>query len=406
MFGLLIAVIYLSFVSLGLPDSLLGAAWPVMNAEMGVPSGYAGIITMVIGAGTIVSSLLSDKMTSRFGAGVVTAVSTLLTAVALCLFSIGTQFWMLVVFAVPYGLGAGGVDAALNNYVALHFKSRHMSWLHCMWGIGAAISPNIMGMALSLGSGWQTGYLVVAVIQFVLTAVIFASLPLWKRARGGAEEESAAQKQPAGAPEDGGTPAREERRRALPLKEVVSTRGAVACFVCFFCYCAVEQTAILWGATYMLGHNSFSPEFVAAFSGMFFIGISLGRGINGFLTIKFSDRTLIRAGSALIAAGVILISIPNDAATIAGFVVLGLGCAPVYPCIIHSTPALFGAEKSQAMIGMQMAFAYIGGLASPLFGALIGATSVLILPAYLAVFLAVMIAMHEIMVVRTAKNKI
>ncbi len=391
MFALLVAIIYLCFISLGLPDSLLGAAWPVMRIEFDSPDSFASIISIIIGLGTITSSLLSDRLTKRFGAGLVTAVSTAMTAVALFLFSISTQFWMLAVFAVPYGLGAGGVDAALNNYVALHLKSRHMSWLHCMWGVGASVSPYIMSYALSGGTGWNRGYFIVAVIQIVLTAVIFFSLPLWEKAQSNIYK-------------NGASPA--EREKALPLKQVFRIKGAAACFLCFFCYCALEQTSMLWASSYMVSHNGFSEDMAAMFASLFFIGITVGRGLNGFLTFKFSDKALIRAGYSIICIGVALIAVPSvDWLTIAGFIILGLGCAPVYPSIIHSTPAHFGVENSQAMIGVQMAFAYIGGLASPLFGVLADAITPNILPVYIALFLVIMIVMHEVMVRRTEQRK-
>ena len=393
MAGLLIAIIYLSFVSLGLPDSLLGSAWPSMSAQFGAPIGYAGIVSAVIGVGTVVSSLMSDRLTRRFGAGLVTAVSTALTALALLAFSFSTQFWMLVLFAVPYGLGAGGVDAALNNYVALHLKSRHMSWLHCMWGVGASVSPYIMSFALTGGLGWNVGYMIVAAVQAALTLVIFFSLPVWKKV--------AAQNEPRKpATADG---MKEVRAKGLTFRQVFAIRGAATYFICFFCYCALEQSSMLWASSYMMAHNGFSEEFAAMLASMFFIGITVGRGLNGFLTFRFSDRTLIRCGYVLIAIGVVLTAMPADWLTITGFVAVGLGCAPVYPGIIHSTPALFGVENSQAVVGMEMAFAYIGGLASPLFGIIAGAWTTQILPAYVGVFLVIMIIMHEITARLTAK---
>lgn len=385
MFGLLVAVIYLSFISLGLPDSLLGAAWPVMSGELGAPIGLAGVISLIISAGTIVSSLLSDRLTKRFGAGTVTAISTLLTAVALLLFSFASEFWQLALFAIPYGLGAGGVDAALNNYVALHLKSRHMSWLHCMWGVGASVSPYIMSYALAGAGGWSRGYLIVAIVQGCITLLLFLSLPLWKRPAAPGVVPAAGDGQ-------------NYSRRPVPLKEVFRVPGAAMCFLCFFCYCALESSTSLWASSYMIAHGGFSEERAAMFASLFFIGITAGRGINGFLTFRFSDRALIRAGCVLMAAGVALIIPSVSWLTIAGFVVLGLGCAPVYPGIIHSTPSLFGADKSQAIIGMQMAFAYIGSQASPLFGAIAQAASPAILPAYLAFFLVLVVVFHELTV--------
>lgn len=387
MFGLLIAIIYLSFISLGLPDSLLGSAWPVMSEEFSAPVSYAGMVSIVISVCTIISSLLSDRTTKRFGAGVVTAVSVGTTALALLGFSFANAFWQLVILAIPYGLGAGGVDAALNNYVALHFKSRHMSWLHCMWGVGAAVSPYIMGYAISGGAGWSQGYLIVAIIQICISAILFISLPIWKKNTSVNECSENVKVKP------------------LTAKEIVSVKGAVACFITFFCYCALEQTTMLWASSFMVARNGISAELAASFASLFFIGITIGRGINGFLTIKFSDRMLIRAGQAIILVGIILLFIPNGITTLGGFCLIGLGCAPVYPCIIHMTPSLFGAEKSQAMIGVQMASAYLGScLAPPLYGLIANHVSPSALPIYLAVFLALMVAMHETVVVKT-KNK-
>ncbi len=389
MFALLIAIIYLSFISLGLPDSLLGSAWPVMRVDFGAPLSFAGIISMIICAGTIVSSLLSDRLTKKLGTGPVTAISVTMTAVALFLFSISTEYWMLVIFAVPYGLGAGGVDASLNNYVALHLKARHMSWLHCMWGVGAAVSPYIMSYAITGGSGWNQGYLIVAIIQICLSAMLFISLPLWKKcAKIDAGEVAQVNAQP------------------VKVKEIFATRGATACFICFFCYCALEQTTMLWANSYMMSHNGITAEEAAKFASLFFIGITVGRGINGFLTLKFNDKTLIRAGQVLILIGVIFVVIPDIfALTVAGFIIIGLGCAPVYPCIIHSTPELFGADKSQALIGVQMASAYMGScFAPPLYGLLANHVSTELLPAYLAAFLVLMFVMQETVVRKTRKT--
>lgn len=391
MFGLLVAIIYLSFISLGLPDSLLGAAWPVMRSEMNAPLSYAGIISTVICLGTITSSLLSDRLTKRLGTGLVTAISVTMTAVALFLFSVSTKFWMLIVFAIPYGLGAGGVDASLNNYVALHLKARHMSWLHCMWGVGAAVSPYIMSYAITDGTGWNQGYFIVSIIQICLSAVLFISLPLWKRC---AKGKTAAEEP--------------EKTEPLKLREVVKISGAVSCFVCFFCYCALEQTTMLWASSYMVSHNGVTAENAAMYASLFFIGITAGRGINGFLTLKLGDKALIRTGIVLIAVGIVFIIIPSvRALTVAGFIVIGLGCAPVYPCIIHMTPALFGEDKSQAMIGVQMACAYTGSCAAPpLYGLMANHISAKLLPAYLSVFLVLMIIMHELTVSKTKKRSI
>ena len=380
MVHLLLAIIYLAFISLGLPDGLLGAAWPSMYPGFGVPVSYAGAVSMTIALGTIVSSLLSDRLTWRFGAGKVTAVSVAMTAGALFGFSTCTEYWMLILWAVPYGLGAGGVDASLNNYVALHYSSRHMSWLHCMWGVGASVGPYIMGWVLSGGSHWSGGYRIVGVLQVILTTVLFLTLGLWKDRRAEAENSE-----------------------PVPLRKVVTIPGAKEILITFFCYCALEQTAALWASSYLTLSKGVSPETAAFFASLFFLGITAGRALNGFLTMKFDDRTLIRMGCAVIGLGVAAMVLPGNMA-LAGLLLVGLGCAPIYPCIIHSTPANFGAERSQAIIGVQMASAYMGTLLMPpLFGLIANHIGAWLMPLYLLSILVLMIAMHERMLKKVEK---
>ena len=376
--SLLLAIIYLAFISLGLPDSLLGSAWPSMYGPLGVPMSYAGIISMIISGGTIVSSLLSDRLTKKLGAGRVTAVSVGMTAVALAGFSVSPTFWMLCLWALPYGLGAGSVDAALNNYVALHYASRHMSWLHCMWGLGATAGPYIMGYALTARMGWQGGYRIISILQAGLTVAIIASLPMWKTRSGeGAEEASPA--------------------RALTLREIVRIPGAKAVMLTFFCYCALEQTAGLWASSYLVLQKGVPPETAASFAGLFFIGITAGRAVSGFLTIRLNDRQMVRLGQAIIAVGIVFLLLPvGEGAALVGLILIGLGCAPIYPCVIHSTPDHFGPENSQAIIGVQMASAYLGVcVMPPLFGLAAAHITAALLPGYLLLLLAVMAVMHQ-----------
>ncbi len=388
MFQLLLIIIYLSFISLGLPDSLLGSAWPTMYPQLEVPVSYAGIISMIIAVGTVVSSLQSDRLTRRFGTGKVTAFSVATTAVALFGFSVSSRFWQLCLWAIPYGLGAGSVDASLNNYVALHYKSKHMSWLHCMWGVGASAGPYIMGFVMTRGGSWNGGYRSIALIQIVLTAILFCSLPLWKGRPQVTDE------------------AGQEEAKPLSIKEVLKIRGVKEVLICFFCYCALEQTTGLWASSYLTLHKGVPAETAAGFASMFFLGITIGRALSGFLTIKLSDVQMIRLGQGLIGCGIVIILLPLSAAvSLAGFVVIGLGCAPVYPCIIHSTPAHFGADRSQAIIGIQMACAYVGTcLMPPLFGLLANHLGIALLPGYLIVILALMVTMHERLVRVVAKK--
>lgn len=385
MVHLLLAIIYIAFISLGLPDSLLGAAWPVMHEDLGAPLSYAGIISMIIAFGTVVSSLQSDRLTLWLGTGKVTAISVAMTATALFGFSASSEFWMLCLWAIPYGLGAGGVDAALNNYVALHCRSWHMSWLHCMWGVGAATGPYIMGMALEMGKGWPAGYHIIAVMQVVLTIILFASLPLWKERKDEVQADSG------------------HKRKPLSLREIFWIPGAREILVAFFCYSAVEQTCGLWASSFLNLSKGISAEQAASFGAMFFIGITVGRAINGFFAMRMHDESMIRMGQVLILLGIVTVMLPaGDAVALAGLILIGLGCAPIYPCIIHSTPTHFGKEKSQAIIGVQMAAAYIGTmLMPPLFGILANHLSISLLPIYLLVLLAIMAFMHERFIQKT-----
>lgn len=376
MASLLLPVIYLAFISLGLPDALLGSAWPTMQHEFGVPVSWQGGISMVISAGTITSALLSDRLTLRFGAGRVTAVSVAMTALALSGFSMAPNFWTLVLVAIPYGLGAGGVDAALNNYVAIHYESRHMSWLHCMWGLGASVGPYIMGFALGAGQGWQWGYRYIAIIQAVLTFVLIVSLPLWKARKQTASEG--------------------ERVKPLGVRGVLAIRGAKEILIMFFCYCAVECTCFLWMSSYLAMARGFDTVSAATWSAVFYVGITVGRGLSGFMTMRFDDPTMIRIGQALMLAGIVVLVLPGQVAPLIGFGLMGLGCAPIYPCIIHSTPGYFGEDKSQAIIGVQMACAYTGSmLMPPVFGLIAQYISISLFPLYAFVILALMFVMHE-----------
>ena len=377
----LLAIIYVAFISLGLPDALLGAAWPSMYRDFSVPVSYSGIIFMIIAGGTIVSSLQSDRLTKRLGAGAVTAISVLTTALALFGFSISRSYIALCLWAIPYGLGAGSVDAALNNYVAVHYASRHMSWLHCMWGIGASLGPYIMGYALTGGLSWNSGYRYIAVLQIGLTAVLFLTLPLWRG------QAKTARK----------TGAVDTKAEPLPLRYVVSIPGAKEIMITFFCYCAVEQTANLWASSYLVLHQEVSAEIAAGFASLFFVGITVGRFLSGFLTLLLNDTQMIRLGQGVIAVGIITLLLPFGTITsLVGLLLIGLGCAPVYPSIIHATPANFGEDKSQAMIGVQMASAYAGTcLMPPVFGLVANHLGISLLPFYLMVILIVMVFMHE-----------
>lgn len=365
--SLLLPIIYTAFISLGLPDSLLGSAWPEMCLQLNAPVSYAGIISMIISMGTILSSLSSDRITRRLGAGRVTALSVAITASALFGFSVAPSFWVLCLIALPYGLGAGAVDAALNNYVALHYQAKHMSWLHCFWGVGATIGPYIMGACLTGGLGWQGGYRVISLLQAALTAALFLTLPLWK-----SRPE----------PGDGGPL---PQAPALGLRELVRLPGAKAALTALLCYQGVEQTAGLWAASYMVLSRGMDPERAASWASLVYLGITAGRFLSGFITLKLSDQQMVRLGLAVTTLGIASLVLPLGSASLwLGLVLIGMGCAPIFPCLLHETPANFGPDLSQAVMGLQMACAYAGTLVlPPLFGLLAQHLTFRLYPAYL-----------------------
>lgn len=379
MYAMLLGIIYLAFISLGLPDSLLGSAWPVMQVEMNAPMSYAGIVTMIIAGGTIISSLSSDRLTKKWGAGLVTAVSVLMTAVALLGFSISNEFWMLCLWAIPYGLGAGAVDAAINNFVAIHYNSRQMSWLHCFWGVGAAISPYIMSYALTGGLGWNRGFRLVSILQFILTAVLFVSIPLWNKQRKMIQNK-------------------EKAAKVLKLTEALKIRGVKYILWAFFGYCGLETVTGLWASTYLVSGRGINVELAASYASLFYLGITVGRFLCGFIADKMGDRNMIRLGIAVLLIGIIAILIPLEVEwlCLSGLVIVGLGGAPIYPSIIHSTPVNFGEENSQTIVGIQMASAYTGStFMPPLFGLIADHVNVNYYPVFLLVLAVLVLVMTE-----------
>lgn len=378
MFQLLIVIIYISFISLGLPDSLLGSAWPSMYQGLGVSVSYAGIISLIISGGTIVSSLYCNRLVHKFGTGALTAISVGMTATALFGFSISNSFVALCIWAVPYGLGAGSVDAALNNYVALHYKAKHMNWLHCFWGIGATIGPYIMGACLTHNYEWTQGYRIIAVIQIVLTVVLVMSIPLWKQ-EGQGESDT------------------KEETTTVTFRQLIKRSGAKQILVAFFCYCSLEQVTGLWGSSYMVIEKHISSKSAATFLSLFYLGITIGRLLSGFLTMKFSNRNMIRLGQGIALIGVLILPFAwNPVVTCVGFIMIGLGCAPIYPGLLHQTPERFGKEISQSIMGLQMACAYIGSTCSPfIVGFIVEKVDVRLYPVVLLGFVLLLIYMVE-----------
>lgn len=376
MYSLLLGLIYIAFISLGLPDSLLGSGWPAMHNDLNVPISFMGIVSMIISGGTIISSILSDKLTRKLSTRIVTVGSIFLTVVALLGFSFSGQFWQLIIFAVPYGLGAGAVDAALNNYVALHYTSRHMSWLHCFWGVGAIVSPFVMSGALTY-STWNNGYRTVAFIQLGIGLLLLATLPVWK-----VNQQNTA-----------------ENTKSMGVIDALKIKGVPYLLIGFFAYCSAEATAMYWASTYLVEVKWITTDQAALFASLFYIGLTIGRFLGGFVMNKLGDRRMILLGACILFCGIISLLIPggSPAVSLAGFIIIGFGCAPIYPCIIHSTPNNFGAENSGAIIGIQMASAYVGTtFIPPLFGFLGNLISFAILPVYLFIFIIIMVCMTEL----------
>lgn len=384
MYTLLLLLIYLAFISLGLPDSLLGSAWPVIHQELQVPLSYAGAVTMIVSFGTICSSLMSERLTKKLGVNIVTVCSVLLTAIALYGFSTASAFWMLCLWGIPYGLGAGAIDAALNNYVALHYNSRHMSWLHCFWGVGTIISPYIMSYALTT-SVWQNGYRMVSFLQMGITVILLVTLPVWKVNRKANEQKA-------------------EQAAVIGIRGALKIKGVPQLLLGFFSYCSLESTLLLWSSSYLVGAKGVTAKKAAAFASLFCIGITAGRFLSGLVTEKLGDYNLIRIGTGILLLGCIAMILPlkTDVAALGGLVVMGLGCAPVYPSIIHATPDNFGAQNSQAIIGIQMASAYVGStFMPPVFGLIANHISVALMPFFVLFFIVLM----YIMVKKTFQNR-
>ena len=379
MFSALLSIIYISFISLGLPDSLLGSAWPMMSGELSAPLSYMGILSVIISFGTVISSLFADRFTRRLGTGLVTAISVSMTAIGLLGFYLSRSFALLCVFAVPYGLGAGAVDAALNNYVALHYSSRHMSWLHCFWGVGASVGPYVMGAAIGLGMGWRGGFGIISVLQIALSAALFISLPLWKLHKSdGAEPEKVNQ-------------------GSVGVIGALRLRGVKAILLAFFCYCSLEATAGLWASSYLVEHKGVSAETAAMLASMFYLGITFGRFICGFVADRVGDKRMVRLGCFVIILGIALIAIPVKSSypAIVGLIIIGLGAAPIYPSLIHSTPDNFGKENSQAIIGIQMASAYVGILIAPAVFGGIAETNIAFYPFFMLLFALALLGFTE-----------
>lgn len=384
-----LAIIYLAFIGLGLPDSVLGASWPTLHGSLSVPVSYAGILSVMTTAGTILSSFMSGKVTKRFGTGKVTLISVSMTALALLGFALAPSFWVLLLLTLPLGLGAGSVDAALNGYVALHYEAKHMSWLHSFWGVGATLGPMILSLFLLQQEGWRKGYLAISSILSFIVLMLLVTLPLWQKynQQPPKKQEASGKVQPTS-----------RGLHKLP--------GVKEALLSFFTYCAVEMTTGLWGASYLVAQHGFSADVAARYVSLYFGGITLGRIFTGFLTLKFSFKTIIRGGLLSIFFGIIMIFTGLQVLLPPSFLLIGLGCAPVFPGMIHETPHRFGKEHTQSIIGMQMAFAYMGSTFIPgIFGLLAGGGLLRIFPLYLLMFLLMLFFFSERIGILVKRNQ-
>ena len=378
MYTLLISIIYISFISLGLGDSLFGAAWPVIQRDLDIPLHYAGIVSLLMAVGTVTAGLMSDRIIRKFGMKIVAPFSVVLTAVSLFGFSTSSTFWLLCLWAVPYGIGGGTLDTAMNNYVATNYTSRHMSWLHCFWGVGAMTGPYIMGLYLTNGVHWHVGYRTIALMQIIFAVLLMLSFPLWKKRNTIHEED---------------TPVKN-------LREILQIPKVKFILFAFFAYCAIEATTGFWASTFLVNHRNIEVETAALFASLFFGGITAGRFIAGFVANRLGSMKMIKIGITFILLGIIALFVPIDDNTLSfiGLITIGLGAAPIFPALIHSIPITFGPENSQAIIGVQMAGAYTGSaLMPPLFGLISNAVGMGFYPVFLMIFALLFIVMFRLL---------
>lgn len=378
MLTILLVIIYIAFISLGLPDAILGSAWPMIHQNLNVPISYAGIATMIVSGGTIVSSFFSGKVIRRFGTGKVTTFSVFLTAAGLIGIYFSPSFLWICLLGIPLGIGAGAVDSALNNFVALHYKAKHMNWLHCFWGIGATSGPFIMSFYLLKENGWRMGYATIGTVQAILVVCLFLSLPLWKKFEVSNEGD-------------------EEVHSDVKVSTLIKLPGAKPALISFFCYCAVELTTGLWASSLLVTNNGLSAESAAKWVSLYYLGITVGRFLAGFIAMKLNNKQMIRVGQVICIMGSVLLIMPiHNNLQLSGLILIGLGCAPIYPAMLHETPNRFGKELSQGIMGIQMATAYVGStLVPPLFGALSRVTGFGILPYFLLILMIIMLVSSE-----------
>lgn len=380
MVTLLLIIIYIAFISLGLPDALLGAGWPAMHIDLGVPLSFAGILQILVSGGTILSSILSARLLARFGTGKVTAVSVGMTAIALLGFSFAPSFLWLIFATFPLGLGAGSVDTGLNAFVAENYESRHMSWLHSFWGVGALIGPLVLSFFLSKGISWRYGYRSIGLFQCFLVFILVISLPLWKKVRSQSKSKG-----------------NNVEHTVLSIPQMLRIKGVPFAVITFFAYCGIEASVGLWSGSYLVSVKGLAPARAAFWVSSFYASITIGRFITGFITFKIRNVDLIRWGGVVIGVGILFILLPLPFLfTIFGIMLIGLGCAPIFPCMLHETPGRFGARNAQSIMGLQMACAYVGTtFLPPLFGFISAVTSLKLLPMFLLIYVVILFVSSE-----------
>lgn len=378
MLTVLLVIVYIAFISLGLPDAILGSAWTMIYEDLNVPISYAGLVTMIITGGTIVSSFFSGKMIKKFGTGKVTTFSVFLTAMGLLGVYFAPSFIWICLLAIPLGLGAGAVDTALNNFVANHYEAKHMNWLHCFWGIGATSGPFIMSFYLLKENGWRSGYATIGIIQAILVVGLFLSLPLWRKFEDSNEEEK-------------------ESSTPINVGALLKLPGAKPTLIAFLCYCGIELTTGLWASSFLVFDSGLSAGVSAKWVSLYYLGITVGRFLAGFLSMKLNNKQMIRLGQLICLLGVVLLMIHfSNNFKLVGLILIGLGCAPIYPAMLHETPNKFGQELSQDIMGIQMATAYVGStIVPPLFGMISKFSGFGILPGFLLIFIIVMLLSTE-----------
>ncbi len=381
----LLVVIYIAFIGLGVPDSLIGSAWPAIHTQMNIPVEAVSVLTLFISGCTVLSSMFSTGILNKLGTAKVTAFSTAMTAAALLGFSFAPSFWVMIPLAVILGLGAGAIDSGLNNYVALHFKASHMNFLHCFYGVGVSLSPYLMSLALS-NAGWRGGYRYAFYVQAAITILLIVSIPLWKKSSSAEEAE--------------------EKGVNLTLRQMAKMSEVRQVWIIMLATNAIEYACGVWGSTYLVEQKGFSAELGALALTVYYVGMSVGRFVSGLISNKISTWKRIGIGSVVLAPAIILMLLPlNGTVTVIGLFLVGLGNGSIYPNMIHLTPHNFGKDVSQAVMGSQIAFAYIGVmLAPPMVSLVSGLFGIKVYPILLAVLYVIMVVTLKCFVNRLKKQ--